>query len=66
MGRIRAFGAFWYDFVVGDDWRNAVAVVVALLVTYAVAQTAVPEWWIVPLAVAVILPVSVMRAARQK
>jgi hypothetical protein len=66
MGRIRGFGAFWYDFVVGDDWRNAVAVVLALLVTYVVAEAGFPEWWIVPLAVAVILPVSVLRAARQK
>lgn len=66
MGRIRAFGAFWYDFVVGDDWRNAVAVVLALLATYVVSRTAAPEWWIVPLAVAVILPTSVLRAARQK
>ena len=28
--RLAAFGAFWYDFVVGDDWRLAVGVVVAL------------------------------------
>ena len=20
--RIRAFGAFWYDFIIGDDWRR--------------------------------------------
>ena len=19
--RLKAFGAFWYDFVIGDDWR---------------------------------------------
>ena len=30
---ITAFGAFWYDFIVGDDWRVAVGVVVALAVT---------------------------------
>ena len=33
MKRVRAFGRFWYDFVVGDDWRVAVGVVVALGVT---------------------------------
>ena len=24
MRRLKAFGLFWYDFVVGDDWRIAV------------------------------------------
>lgn len=31
-----AFGRFWYDFVVGDDPKIAVAVVIALAVTLAV------------------------------
>ena len=30
MRRLRSIGAFWYDFVVGDDWRVAVVVVAAL------------------------------------
>lgn len=37
IARLRAFGAFWYDFVVGDDWRVAVAVVAALAITYGIA-----------------------------
>jgi hypothetical protein len=28
----RAFGRFWYDFVIGDDWKIAVSVVSALVV----------------------------------
>ena len=62
--RLKAFGAFWYDFVVGDDWRVAVGVVLALAVTAVVATTSVPAWWILPAAVAVLLPVSLWRAAR--
>ena len=62
--RLKAFGAFWYDFVVGDDWRVAVGVVLALVVTAVVATTSVPAWWILPAAVAVLLPVSLWRAAR--
>jgi nitrate/nitrite transporter NarK len=27
MGVVRGFFAFWYDFIVGDDWRIAAAVV---------------------------------------
>ena len=34
ISRLRAFGAFLYDFVIGDDWRVAVGVVVALAITY--------------------------------
>ena len=30
MKYVRAFGQFWYDFVVGDDWKIAAAVVLAL------------------------------------
>lgn len=65
MARLRSFAAFWYDFVVGDDWRVAVGVVLALAVTYGVSRTSVPAWWIVPAAVAVLLPVSLLRATRK-
>jgi hypothetical protein len=27
---LRSFGRFWYDFIIGDDWKIAVAVVTAL------------------------------------
>jgi hypothetical protein len=29
---LRAFGRFWYDFIIGDDWKIAVAVVSAVTV----------------------------------
>lgn len=32
MRAIKAFGRFWYDFIIGDDWKIAVAVVSALAV----------------------------------
>ncbi len=54
--RVRAFLAFWYDFVVGDDWLIAAGVVVALVLTYAVSRTAVPAWWLMPVAVGTLLP----------
>ncbi len=64
-GRLKAFGAFWYDFVVGDDWRVALGVVLALAVTYGISQTSVPAWWLVPSAVAVLLPFSLWRAVHR-
>ena len=30
---LRSFGAFWYDFVIGDDWRGAAVVACALALT---------------------------------
>ena len=45
MSKLRAFGAFWYDFVIGDDWLVAAGVVIALAITYAVSRTSVPAWW---------------------
>lgn len=65
MRPLKAFLAFWYDFVIGDDWTVAAAVTVALAVTYAVSRTSVPAWWIVPGAVVVIFPLSLRRATRR-
>jgi hypothetical protein len=62
MSRLRAFFAFLWDFVVGDDWRIAVGVVIALGVTALVAGAGLTAWWILPLAVAALLTVSVWLA----
>jgi hypothetical protein len=32
-GKLRGFFGFWYNFIVGDDWRVALAVVLALAAT---------------------------------
>jgi hypothetical protein len=63
--RIRAFAAFWYDFVIGDDWLVAAGVVISLALTYALSQAAVPAWWLVPLSLVLLLPVSLWRATRR-
>jgi hypothetical protein len=64
MTALRRFGTFWWEFVVGDDWRVAAGVVVALAITAAVAATGAPAWWLLPLAVALLLYVSLRRAVR--
>jgi hypothetical protein len=60
---MRAFGAFWWDFVVGDDWRIAAGVVLALGATAGLAAAGVPAWWLLPLAVVALLGLSLSRAA---
>jgi hypothetical protein len=32
MKPLKVFGRFWYDFIVGDDWKIPVGVVLALAV----------------------------------
>jgi hypothetical protein len=64
--KLRAFGAFWYDFVIGDDWRIAVAVVLAFAATYGVSRTDVPAWWIVPVVAIGALAASLWRGAGRK
>ncbi len=64
MNRLEALGRFVWEFVVGDDWRIALVVIVALAVTAIVAEAGAAAWWILPLATLVVLGLSVWRAAR--
>ena len=64
MRRIRAFGHFWWDFVVGDDWRAAAGVVLAIGATAVLVAAGINAWWLMPVAVAVVLWLSLLRAAR--
>jgi hypothetical protein len=63
VGRIRHVAQFWYDFLVGDDWMAALGVVVALGATALLADGTLNPWWLLPVAVSVILAVSVRREA---
>ena len=58
------FGRFWYDFIVGDDWTIAAAIVVALIVTNLLVRAHVTAWWLLPVIVIVFLAVSLWRVAR--
>ena len=64
MSRIRAFGRFWWNFVVGDDWIAAAGVAVAIGITAALAAEKIAAWWFLPLAVAIVLAASLRREAR--
>jgi hypothetical protein len=62
MSGLRAFGAFWYDFVIGDDWLVAAGVVLGLAGTYGLHRAGVIAWWLLPLLLVVVLPLSLSRA----
>ena len=61
---MRRFAQFWWDFVVGDDWLVAVGIVIAFGLTALLAAASVPAWWLLPLAVAAVLWLSLQRAVR--
>jgi hypothetical protein len=64
MTRVEAFLAGVWEFVVGDDWRTALGVVLALALTALIADTAIAAWWVMPPAVIGLLALSIRRAAR--
>ena len=64
MQYLTSFLLFWYDFVVGDDWTIAVGVVGALIITALLVQQGIQAWWIMPLAVIVMLALSFWRVTR--
>lgn len=64
--RVAAFGAFWYDFIVGDDWRVTVGIVASFGVTFGLSRIGMNGWWVVPIAVAVLLPFSLSRLTREQ
>jgi hypothetical protein len=65
MTRVEAFLAGVWEFVVGDDWRIALGVVLALALTALIATTDVAAWWVMPPAVIALLALSIRRAARE-
>jgi hypothetical protein len=65
MHSVRAAALGVWGFIVGDDWRTAVGVVLALALTALLAGLSVAAWWVMPLAVPAILALSLRRASRQ-
>jgi hypothetical protein len=60
-----SFGMFWYDFIVGDDWRVAFGVVAAMLVTALTAAGFAANWLILPIVVAWLIGMTVNSAAKR-
>ena len=65
MSHLRAFGRFWWNFIVGDDWRVAAGLAVALGLTAILTHSGVNAWWLTPPAVGALLAGSVWRASRR-
>jgi hypothetical protein len=64
MKYLVAFVRFWYDFIIGDDWRVALGVAAGLALTALLAHHDVAAWWLLPVAVVATLFASLRRATR--
>jgi hypothetical protein len=66
MSHVKAFGQFWWDFIVGDDVLLAIGVVGGLAATAVLVAIGVNAWWALPLIAVAALTISVRRAARRR
>jgi hypothetical protein len=66
MSRTRILARFWWDFVVGDDWRLALGLLLAVGATLLLHHSGIPAWWLLPGTIALLLPRSLQRAVRQR
>jgi uncharacterized membrane protein len=58
---VGGFLFFWYDFIIGDDWRVAAGVVIGFVVTHAIG---IHAWWLMPVVVAFMLVYTLHEATR--
>ena len=58
---VGGFLFFWYDFIIGDDWRVAAGIILGFLATHAIG---ISGWWIMPVVVALLLGYTLSEATR--
>ena len=62
---VKDFGYFWYDFLIGDDLIGTAIVLAAMEATYLLHHHANSNaWYVLPVAVAFLLPVNLFRVTR--
>ncbi len=62
---VKDFGYFWYDFLIGDDLIGTAIVLAAMEATYLLHHHANSNaWYVLPIAVAFLLPVNLFRVTR--
>lgn len=66
MKYIAAFFAFWYHFIVGDDWIIAALVIAAVALTVSLVRVGWNVWWLMPVATLGALAWGVWRSLRNR
>ena len=65
MRYVRGFALFWWDFIVGDDFRIALTVVALLTATALLSRGGIAVWWLLPAGVLLMLATSLFSAAQR-
>jgi hypothetical protein len=56
MRFVRGFGQFWWDFIVGDDWKIAAVIATTLVILgFVAAGAATDASWLAPVAGAALI-----------
>ncbi len=63
---LKAFGNFWYGFIIGDDWTVAAAIVAALLAVWGLHSAGIVAWWLLPVVVVASVGLSIRRVERRQ
>jgi hypothetical protein len=58
---VGGFLFFWYDFIIGDDWRVAAGVIGGF---FAIHALGVSSWWLMPAVVGMMLSFTLLEATR--
>ena len=61
---VKDFGYFWYDFLIGDDLIGTLIVLASMEATNLAFHGGTNGWWILPIGVAVLLPINLFRVTR--
>ena len=64
INSLKAFGEFWYDFIIGDDWTIAVGIVIAFFGTEWLKGSTGQSWYLLPIATALLVSNSLVRATK--
>jgi uncharacterized membrane protein len=62
---LKSFGAFWYDFIIGDDWRIAAGIVLSFFLTHAITPSLAIGWYVIPVATISLISYSLARVVRE-
>jgi hypothetical protein len=65
MSRPRRFANAVWEFLVGDDWPTALGVGVAIGLTAILANAGIAAWWVMPVAVFILLALSIRRSVHR-
>lgn len=62
---LRAFGMFWYRFVIGDDWMGAAGVLILVGGSWLLLRSNIPAWWFGPVVIVITATTLVARGLRR-